>query len=255
MDISDSQGTARVNARASARVLIIIPAYNEAATISAVIERLHEAAPECDIVVIDDGSTDETATVVESLADVELVRLPFNLGIGGAMQTGYKYALRAGYDIAVQCDADGQHPVDRIKDLVAHVDGGKADLIIGSRYVAETSYKPSMGRRVGKSILSRLVDAVLGRGITDTTSGFRAANRKVMALFAEHYPEDYPEPETLVILHKCGLSAAEIPVEMLPRQGGVTSISSPNAIYYMIKVALAIFMNVVRTFPGVPGGR
>jgi len=230
------------------RVLIIIPAYNEAETVAGVINHLHQEAPDCDIVVIDDGSQDDTAKVVASLDGVELIVLPYNLGIGGAMQTGFKYAFRNGYDIAVQCDADGQHPPEQVQLLVQHVEKGTADLIIGSRYVAASSYTPSMPRRVGKSILSRLIDALIGSGITDTTSGFRAVNRKALSLFARHYPEDYPEPETLVILHKAGLKAAEVPVEMRPRLGGATSINPKNAAYYMVKVGLAIFVDAFRKF-------
>jgi hypothetical protein len=162
--------------------------------------------------------------------------------------------LRNAYDVAVQCDADGQHPVDRIRDLVAHVEAGDADVIIGSRYVSDTNYAPSVSRRVGKSILSRMVDAIVGAGITDTTSGFRAANRKAIELFARHYPEDYPEPETLVILHKSGLRAAELAVEMRPRQGGRTSISPRRAGYYMLKVGLAIFIDIFRKFTRTAGG-
>lgn len=228
------------------RVLVIIPAYNEAETIAGVIGNVQRQAPDYDILVVDDGSRDNTAAIAGAFLGVRLVRLPYNLGIGGAMQTGYKYALRNGYDVAVQCDADGQHPVDRIQDLVGHVLAGSADIIIGSRYVADTGYTPSVSRRVGKSILSRVVDTIVGAGITDTTSGFRAANRNVIAAFARSYPEDYPEAEALVLLHKAGLKAAELPVEMLPRQGGRTSISPRNAAYYMIKVGLAIFINVFR---------
>ncbi len=228
------------------RVLVILPAYNEAATIARVLEALRSQAPEYDVAVIDDGSRDATASLARASGRAAVIALPFNLGIGGAMQTGFKYALRKGYDIAVQCDADGQHPVDRIKDLVAHVEAGDADIIIGSRYVGDSHYTPSMGRRVGKSILSRLVDAIIGGGITDTTSGFRAMNRKVLALFARQYPDDYPEPEALVLVHKAGLRAAELAVEMNTRQGGRTSISPKSAVYYMIKVGLAILMNVFR---------
>ena len=236
------------------RVLVILPAYNEAESIGDVITAIRKEDPDYGIVVIDDGSNDDTPRVVAQFPGVDLVQLPYNLGIGGAMQTGYKYALRKGYDIAIQCDSDGQHPVDRIKDLVAHVETGDADMIIGSRYVADTSYVPSVSRRVGKSILSRLVDAIIGSGITDTTSGFRAVNRKVIAIFAHDYPDDYPEAEALVILHKHGLKAAEVPVEMRPRQGGFTSIRPPHALYYMVKVALAIFVDVFRRFSRAPGG-
>lgn len=230
------------------RVLIIIPALNEEDTIADVVRSIRNVEPDYDVLVVDDGSTDQTARIAAALDGVTLIRLPYNLGIGGAMQTGYKYALRNGYDVAVQCDADGQHPVDRIRDLVGHVKAGDADIIIGSRYVADTGYTPSVSRRVGKSILSRAVDWIVGGGITDTTSGFRAANRKVIALFARQYPEDYPEPETLVILHKSGLRAAETPVAMSPRQGGHTSIRPGHAAYYMVKVGLAIFVNVFREF-------
>jgi len=230
------------------RVLVIIPALNEAATIGDVLRALHVTVPDYDVAVIDDGSEDGTAAAVEAFPDVRLIRLPYNLGIGAAMQTGYRYAVRQGYDIAVQCDADGQHPVAQIPALVERVAAGSADLVIGSRYVADTGYQPSMSRRVGKSILSRMVDAVIGGGITDTTSGFRAANRRAFSLFARHYPDDYPEAEALVILHKSGLKAIEIPVEMSARQGGRTSISPKNAAYYMLKVGLAIFLDVFRKF-------
>lgn len=228
------------------RTLVIIPAYNEEATIAQVIAAIRRDAPRCDIVVVDDGSSDGTPRIVESTEGAMLVRHPFNLGIGGAMQTGYKYALRHGYDVAVQCDADGQHPSGRIPDLVRLVTEGKADLLIGSRYVADTAYTPSITRRIGKSIMSRLVDTLIGGGITDTTSGFRAANRRVIALFARDYPDDYPEAEALVMVYKQGLKAAEMPVDMLPRQGGQTSIRPQHAAYYMIKVGLAILIHMLR---------
>ena len=232
----------------SGRVLVIIPAYNEAEAIGAVLDNLREACPDYDVLVVDDGSTDETGRVVGKRPGVQLVRMPYNVGIGATMQTGYLYAARNGYEIAVQCDADGQHPVEEIPRLIERIDDGTADLVIGSRYVADTGYKPSMPRRLGKSMLSRLVDAIIGGGITDTTSGFRAANRKVLRLFANHYPDDYPEAEALVILHKAGLKAVEIPVNMSPRQGGTTSIKALDAAYYMLKVALAIFIDVFRRF-------
>jgi len=232
------------------RVLVIIPAFNEAESLESVLRSIRTLTPDYDVLVVNDGSVDATSRIARSVEGVKVVDLPFNLGIGGAMQTGYKYALRNGYDIAVQCDADGQHPASRIPDLVRHVEAGDADIIIGSRYVAETGYAPSMGRRVGKSILSRIVDAIVGGGITDTTSGFRAANRRVISVFARDYPDDYPEAEALVILHKSGLKAAETPVEMLPRQGGTSSISPRHAFYYMVKVGLAIFVDVFRKHTG-----
>jgi glycosyltransferase involved in cell wall biosynthesis len=236
------------------RVLIIIPAYNEHESIGTVLHALRETTPDYDVLVVDDGSTDHTAAIVRTVHDVELIRLPYNLGIGGAVQTGYRFALREGYDIAVQCDADGQHPVDLIPHLVEHVMLGTADLIIGSRYVEDSEYRPSLFRRIGKSIMSRVVDAAVGGGITDTTSGFRAANRKTISVFAQHYPDDYPEAEALVILHKAGLKVAETPVEMNPRQGGKTSINALRAAYYMVKVALAIFVDLFRKFSHSHGG-
>ncbi|HEO70424.1 MAG TPA: glycosyltransferase family 2 protein [Candidatus Hydrogenedentes bacterium] len=237
------------------RVLVIVPAYNEAATIGAVLEGLRRDAPGCDLLVVNDGSTDDTGRIVAGLEDVALIQLPYNLGIGGAMQTGFKYALRNGYDVAVQCDADGQHPADEVGTLVERVERGVADLVIGSRYVADTGYAPTVYRRVGKSLLSRLVDRIIGGGITDTTSGFRALNREVLALFARQYPEDYPEPETLISLHKAGLKAAEAPVTMHERQGGRTSIGPKNAVYYMVKVMLAIFVGAFRAPARAPKGR
>jgi glycosyltransferase involved in cell wall biosynthesis len=236
------------------RVLVIIPAYNESATIGGVIAELRASVPEYDILVIDDGSRDGTAEAVLRAGGARLVRMPCNTGIGGAMQTGYKYALRNGYDVAVQCDADGQHPPAEVRGLVERLLGGDADLVVGSRYVADSDYRPSLSRRVGKSILSRVVDAVIGGGITDTTSGFRAANRRAFALFADHYPEDYPEAEALVILHRAGLRAAEIPVTMSERQGGQSSIRPLHAFYYMVKVVLAIFVDRFRKFTHATGG-
>lgn len=234
-----------------ARTLVIIPAYNEEATIVSVIENIQAAVPDCDIVVVDDGSRDETASLVRQHGGAELLALPFNLGIGGGMQTGYKYALRNGYDVAIQCDADGQHPADEIPRLVARIEDGSADVVIGSRYVADSDYRPSFLRRVGKSLLSRWVDLFIGGGITDTTSGFRALNRNAIAIVARSYPEDYPEPEVLVILHKHGLKVIEIPVQMHPRQGGVTSIRPHGAAYYMIKVGLAIVIDIFRRYAPV----
>lgn len=234
------------------RVLVILPAYNEAATIRAVLEGIRAAAPEYDLLVVNDGSTDATAQEAAAMPGAVVLDLPFNLGIGGAMQTGFRYALRKGYDIAVQCDADGQHPASEIATLVERVAGGGAGIAIGSRYVADSDYHPTFMRRVGKSLLSRLVDALVGGGITDTTSGFRAMDRKALALFCRYYPEDYPEPEALVVAHRAGIKAIEAPVHMRPRQGGRTSIRPAHAAYYMAKVALAAFVSMFRPFGREP---
>lgn len=231
------------------KVLIIIPAYNEAESISGVLNALREKTPEYDVVVINDGSADNTAAVVRRHPGVHLVELPFNMGIGCAVQTGYKYAVLHGYDIAVQCDADGQHPVHQLPEIIQAVIDGRGDMVIGSRYVTDTGYTPPLFRRIGKSLLSRIVNSVVGGGITDTTSGFRAMNRAVFSTFAKTYPDDYPEPEALVIMHKHGLKAVEIPVDMQPRQGGESSINARRAVYYIIKVSLAIFIGVVKKTP------
>ena len=231
------------------KVLIIIPAYNESEAISGVLTALREQTPDYDVLVVNDGSTDNTADVVRRHPGVNLVQLPFNMGIGSTVQTGYKYAVHNGYDIAVQCDADGQHPVHQLPKIINAVLEGKGDMVIGSRYVADTDYVPSFFRRVGKSLLSRIVDSVVGGGITDTTSGFRAMNRAVFKTFARTYPDDYPEAEALVIMHKHGLKAVEVPVDMQPRQGGESSINATRAAYYIIKVSLAIFIGKVKKKP------
>jgi glycosyltransferase involved in cell wall biosynthesis len=231
-----------------ARVLVVIPAYNEEATIGNVIGQVRAALPSADILVVDDGSRDRTRAIVRHSGEAVLLALPFNLGIGGAMQTGYKYAARNGYDIAVQCDADGQHPAGEIPRLIARIEDGTADVVIGSRYVADSGYTPTLIRRIGKSLLSRWIDFFIGGGITDTTSGFRAMNRAAIRVVAESYPEDYPEPEVLVILHKQGLKTVEIPVTMHPRQGGISSIRPHGAAYYMVKVGLAVFIDLFRKY-------
>lgn len=227
------------------RAVILIPAYNEEASIGSVLSSLREHCPGCDIVVINDGSRDRTAELVRE-AGATLIDLPLNLGIGGAMQTGFKYALRNGYPVAVQCDGDGQHPAEELLKLVERVEAGAADVVIGSRYVADTGYTPPLARRVGKSLLSRWINALIGGGVTDTTSGFRAMNRRALSVFCEAYPEDYPEPEALVLLHRRGLKVAEVPVRMRERQGGVSSIRAHSALYYMVKVGLAIAIDRIK---------
>ncbi len=235
-----------------AKVLVIIPAYEEAESIAGVLHALQTHTPDYDVVVVNDGSKDRTGEIVRSFHAVELITLPFNMGIGSAMQTGYRYAVEMGYDIAVQCDADGQHPPQELRKLVNAIEYGRADLVVGSRYVADSNYVPSFGRRVGKSLLSRLVNRAIGGGITDTTSGFRAMNRAALGTFAHTYPDDYPEAEALVILHKHGLRAIEIPVEMRERQGGRSSIGAARAAYYIVKVSLAIFIGLFKRITFVP---
>lgn len=226
-------------------VLIIIPAFNEEASLPGVIKDLREHFPAGDIVVIDDGSRDGTA-VAARRAGVPVISLPFNLGIGGAMQTGYRFASRNHYDIAVQFDGDGQHLAEELPLILEPIAAGRADIIVGSRFLERGAYRPPFFRRVGIWIFSRVLSAILGRQVTDTTSGFRAANRKVIEFFARTYPEDYPEVESLVLLHRADLRIGEAAVRMQDRTGGRSSITPVRSAYYMVKVLLAVFIDLIK---------
>ncbi|RCX19202.1 hypothetical protein DFP94_105219 [Fontibacillus phaseoli] len=225
------------------KTLIIIPAYNEEGSIATVIRDIHLHAPEADVIVINDGSTDRTEQLAEQ-AGAKVLTLPYNVGIGGGMQTGYLYAQRMGYDIAVQMDADGQHPAKELPKLIAKA--ADNDLVIGSRYVETTSYRSSRLRRIGMLFFSGLVSLVTGQHFTDTTSGFRAAGRKVIELYADYYPIDYPEVESIVYLKRKGCRIAEVATEMHDRQAGKSSITPWKSVYYMIKVTLAVLMSAIR---------
>jgi glycosyltransferase involved in cell wall biosynthesis len=192
-----------------------------------------------DVLVVDDGSTDATADVARRLG-VRCARLPVNLGIGGAVQTGYRYALRAGYRVAVQVDADGQHDPRDVPALVEPVREGRCDMAIGSRYLTAEGFTSTWPRRLGSRLLSAAIRASTGARIADCTSGFRAVNRRVLASFARYYPTDYPEPESLAILLHAGLTVLELPVVMRPRQGGVSSIKALDGAIYMVKVLSVI---------------
>jgi glycosyltransferase involved in cell wall biosynthesis len=226
-------------------VLVIIPAYNEEKSVAYVIQKIRSAVPAADILVVNDGSTDSTSEVARK-AGAQVIDLPFNLGIGGGMQTGYLYAYRKGYEAAVQIDADGQHNPDDLPRLLALLEKGEADLILGSRYVEKTGYRSTWTRRLGMVILARMVSLIIGKPVYDTTSGYRVVNRKVMRLFAENYPTDYPEVEALVLVHMHGYKILEVPVEMEERQAGRSSITPLKSVYYMVKVGLALVMNVLR---------
>ncbi|MEE8574460.1 MAG: glycosyltransferase family 2 protein [Thermodesulfobacteriota bacterium] len=227
------------------KVLVIIPAYNEQESIAGVISSVRSDAPEVDLVVINDGSSDDTAQVARALG-VKVLDHLFNLGIGATMQTGYKYANRNGYDIAVQFDGDGQHPAHQITDLIGPVLRRDADVVVGSRFIVKGDYKPSISRGAGMVIFSRLVSLILKEKVTDTTSGFRAVGKDVIAFFSRNYPDDYPEVEALVLLHKKGFRIVEIPVTMMERKGGRSSITPSRSVYYMVKVMLAIFVDLLR---------
>jgi glycosyltransferase involved in cell wall biosynthesis len=227
--------------------IAIVPALNEEQTVGRVIDEIRAFDPGFDVVVVDDGSTDRTAGVAAD-RDAHVLRLPFNLGIGGAMQTGYRFAFEHGYDVAVQVDGDGQHDPSELPKILGPVLNGEADLCVGSRFTGPGAYRSSFARRVGIKIFARVVSAVVRQRVTDTTSGFRAVNRKGIALFAADYPHDYPEVEATVMCVKHKLRLKEVPVEMRERGGGTSSITAVRSVYYMTKVLLAIFVGLFRRY-------
>ena len=230
------------------RALVIIPAYNEEGSVGKVVEEVRTHLPQTDILVVSDGSTDRTSEKARA-SGATVLELPFNLGIGGAMQAGYQYAWQRGYDIAVQVDADGQHDPKEIGKLLKALEEKKMDMAIGSRFIGDLGYKSSTIRRIGISIFSQVISMIVRQKITDPTSGFRAANRKAIQLFASNYPQDYPEPEAVVLLHQCRLKMGEVPVGMSERYSGESSITKIRSIYYMVKVLLAIFVDCFKKPP------
>ena len=232
------------------RKLAIVPAYNEAGMVGRVVRDIRRAAPDFDVLVVDDGSADATASESEAEGAV-VIRHPYNLGIGGAVQSGYKYALRRGYDVAVQVDGDGQHKPEYLPELLAalHTGGERADMVYGSRFRGDPGYKVPLGRRLGNLIFSIVLSAITRQRITDPTSGFRMTNRKGIELFARDYPHDYPEVEALLMLHAHRLRIHEVHVRMNARGFGRSSIDYPRSAYYMIKVLLALFVGLFRRRP------
>lgn len=222
-------------------VLIIIPAYNEAGNIEKVVNNIRNKYPQYDYIVINDGSTDKTEEVC-SRNYYNFISLPLNLGIGGAVQTGYRYALKNHYDIAIQMDGDGQHDIAYLEDLIAPIANGEADVTIGSRFINKEGFQSTLSRRTGILFLSKLIQCTCFVKIKDVTSGFRAVNNKFIKIFAENYPSDYPEPEAIVatVMHRGKIK--EIPVVMQERENGTSSINLKRSVYYMIKVSLAILV-------------
>jgi glycosyltransferase involved in cell wall biosynthesis len=229
------------------RILVIIPAYNEAANIVRVIASVRAEYPAADILVVNDGSLDQTGQQAEKTGQAKVINLPCNLGIGGAVQTGFKFARLGEYDVALQFDGDGQHLASEISSLLAPIESGQADVVIGSRFHSDSrGFKSTPIRRIGIKIFSLLNSLLIRQKITDNTSGFRAYNKKALQFLAEYYPSEYPEPEAVILLGKNGFRMREIPVHMLERQGGQSSIRGVLAVYYMLKVLLGIFMGAVR---------
>jgi glycosyltransferase involved in cell wall biosynthesis len=229
----------------SVRILVVTPAYNEVDNIGDVVHSVKRALPMVDVLVVDDGSRDDTALAARQ-AGALVVRLPYNLGIGGAVQTGYLFALEQGYDVAVRIDGDGQHDPLYIPVLLALLEENVCDFVIGSRFIGPSLFRSPLTRQLGIKWFARVISLLIGQTVTDPTSGFCAANRAVIECFARAYPQDYPEPEALVMLHRLALRSREVPVEMNVRQGGRSSITSWRSIYYMLKVTLAILMSAVR---------
>ena len=221
--------------------LVIIPAYNESSNILNTVRDIQKSAPDFDYIVINDCSTDDTLEILKS-NKLNYISLPVNLGIGGAVQTGYKYALENNYDVAVQVDGDGQHDPVYLSELLKKMININADMVIGSRFIENQGFQSTFMRRIGIVYFTKLIKLLTGTSITDPTSGFRMANREVIKMFASQYPKDYPEPESIVTLLKAGKKVVEVPVQMKARQGGESSIKMANSVYYMIKVSLAILI-------------
>jgi len=236
------------------KVAVIIPCYNEEASINKVIDELRNVNKTEQVelfpIVVNDCSTDSTLDIIKQLSVVYL-NLPVNLGIGGAVQAGFKYAMKNKFDIAVQLDGDGQHPADQIKQLINPIFNTELDIVIGSRFISKEGFQSTFFRRIGINYFKFVNKLLIGNRITDSTSGFRAINKKALEIVCEYYPDDYPEPEALILYSLNNLKIGEIPVVMKERSGGVSSIRSYKSIYYMVKVTLAmLFIYVNLKFNG-----
>jgi len=228
------------------RTLIIIPAYNEGSGISVVVRQILKVDPEFDVVVVNDGSWDDTAQAANTAGAV-VVSHPFNLGYGVAIQTGYKYAFAKGYDFVVQMDGDGQHDTSFISKVLAPVQADKTDFALGSRFLGEDSYDPSLLRRAGMFFFCKLISMLIGIQITDSTSGFQAFNRKVIRFFTtEVFPCDYPDADMLLTLHRAGFRIMEVPVRMHANASGKSMHAGWKPLYYIFKMLLSIFVTLLR---------
>ena len=226
--------------KSSMRTLIIIPAYNEAEGIEKVVDNIVQNYPQYEYIVINDGSSDDTRDICRERG-YQYLNLSINLGIGGAVQTGYKYAKDKGYDVAVQIDGDGQHDIAFLEEMLPILEQEEADIVIGSRFIDKEGFQSSVARRTGIKILSALIFMCTGCKVKDVTSGFRAVNKRFIDIYAKNYPIDYPEPEAIVAARRSGFRVMDVPVVMNERTAGVSSIGALDSAYYMVKVILAIF--------------
>ena len=230
-------------------IVAVVPAWNEAGAIGGVVAEIKAFDPAIEVVVVDDASTDETAEVAEAHG-ATVLRLLYNVGIGGAVQTGFRYARDEGYDVAVRLDGDGQHDASELAKLLAPIRAGTADLVIGSRFVdANGTYRAPFARRMGIRVFARLVSLLGGQKVTDTTSGFVALSRRGIELFAVEYPHDYPEVEATLVALRSGLRLEQVQVEMRERQAGTSSITFVRSLYYIVKVMLALLVASLRRYP------
>ena len=237
------------------RTVAIVPAFNEAGTVGAVVAEIRAFDPGIDVLVVDDASADATGAAAAG-AGATVVRLPFNLGIGGAVQTGFKYALERGYERAVRLDGDGQHVAAELAKLLGPLERGEADVVVGSRFAAAgATYRAPLLRRLGIRLFAWLVSVLGGQRVTDTTSGFQAIDRAGIALFAERYPHDYPEVEATLVALRSGLRLLQVPVEMREREAGASSITALRSAYYVVKVSLAVLVASLRRYPRAEAGR
>ena len=230
------------------RKAAVVPAYNEASSIESVVHEIRAADPETEVVVVDDGSTDGTAELARR-AGATVLSLPYNLGIGAAVQTGLQYAHEHDFDLAVQIDGDGQHDSAELERLLAPVLDGHADIAVGTRFVGERSFRSTFARRIGIALFAGVVSLIVRQRVTDTTSGFRAMNKRGIRLFASDYPHDYPEVEATVLVFRHRLRMVEVPVAMRRRENGRSSITAFRSLYYMGKVSLALFVGLLRPRP------
>ena len=228
------------------KTLIVMPARNEGQTVGEVIARLKSLVPNADILVVNDASTDKTAEVALK-AGTKVLNLPINLGYGGAVQTGFKYAVKKGYDAIVLMDADGQHDPACVPNLLKALQD--ADFVLGSRFLGECRYKVPLARRLGMWLFGKIVNWVTGQKITDPTSGFQAMRRKVVEFLSDHYPIDFPDADVLILLHRAGFRIKEIPVIMHQRLHGVSMHSQLKAFYYVFKMSLSILATLMRAVP------